>query len=517
MIEMKTMLKCLTNFIFSIILNIVETFHFYEGGFKMSDKKDFKKTAKSILEYIGGKENVISAAHCATRLRLVLQDDKKINLKKIEELELVKGNFNNGGQFQIILGTGIVDQVYKEFSELTCISEVSKEELKKAATVKLNIFQRFLKALADVFVPILPALVAAGLLMGINNRLTAKGLFISNMSLVEVYPQFTDLAEMINLFSNAAFTFLPILIGFSATKIFGGTPVLGAVIGAIMIHPDLLNGYGYGQAILDGKVPYWSILGINIAKVGYQGTVLPVIVSSFVLAKLECKLRKTVTPILDNIVTPLISVLVTAALTFTVIGPIMRTVGDWMTSGVMWLFFDLGPIGGAIYGVVYPLLVITGMHHSLVTAETQILSNISTLGGSPTFAVVAASNVAQGAAALAVFIIMRKNAKMKSIASASGISALLGITEPAVFGVNLKLKYPFIGALIGSAVGSAYATCMNVLALSQGPAGLPGIIVIRPQSMIQYMISLAIAFSVTFIVTLLLGKASNKKKGDIIH
>lgn len=192
----------------------------------------------------------------------------------------------------------------------------------------------------------------------------------------------------------------------------------------------------------------------------------------------------------------------------------MRTVGDWMTAGVMWLFFDLGFIGGAIYGVVYPLLVITGMHHSLVTAETQILANIETLGGSPTFAVVAASNVAQGAAALAVFFIMRKNAKMKSIASASGISALLGITEPAVFGVNLKLKYPFVGALIGSAVGSAYATFMKVLALSQGPAGLPGVIVIRPESMVQYMVTMVITFVTATIATILLSTVFQKKENS---
>lgn len=192
----------------------------------------------------------------------------------------------------------------------------------------------------------------------------------------------------------------------------------------------------------------------------------------------------------------------------------MRTVGDWMTAGVMWLFFDLGFIGGAIYGVVYPLLVITGMHHSLVTAETQILANIETLGGSPTFAVVAASNVAQGAAALAVFFIMRKNAKMKSIASATGISALLGITEPAVFGVNLKLKYPFVGALIGSAVGSAYATFMKVLALSQGPAGLPGVIVIRPESMVQYMVTMVITFVTATIATILLSTVFQKKENS---
>lgn len=477
----------------------------------MSNKK-YHTIAQNILLHLGGEENIISAASCATRLRVVVKDDQKIKVDEIENIDLVKGSFNNGGQFQIILGTGIVDEVYREFMGIVNLEEVSKAELKEAAGEKMNVFQRVLKSLADVFVPILPALVAAGLLMGLNNVLTAQGLFIEGKSIIEAYPQIADLADMINVFSNAAFTFLPVLIGFSATKIFGGTPVLGAVIGAIMIHPDLLNGYSYGQALLDGTVPAWSIFGYQIAKVGYQGTVLPVIVSSFVLAKIERKTRKVVPPMFDNIITPLVAVLVTAALTFVVIGPAMRVVGDGLTEAVMWLFFSLGPVGGAIYGVVYPLLVITGMHHSLVTAETQILANIGTLGGSPTFAVVAASNVAQGAAALAVMMIMKKNAKMKSLASAAGVSALLGITEPAVFGVNLKLKYPFVAALIGSAVASAYSTFMQVLSVSPGPAGLPGVIVIRPESMIQYMITLAIGFAITFVVTFVLAKIWGNKE-----
>ena len=468
----------------------------------------YLEAAKQIVAFVGGENNVIRVASCATRLRVVVKDDKKIDVDQIEAMDLVKGTFNNGGQFQVILGTGIVDQVYREFVQVTNIQEVSKEELKEAAGSKLNVLQRMLKSLADVFVPILPALVAAGLLMG----LTAQGLFIEGKSLVEAYPQTADLAEMINLFSNAAFTFLPVLIGFSATKIFGGTPVLGAVIGAIMIHPDLLNGYDYGQALLDGTVPAWNIFGFEIAKVGYQGTVLPVIVSSFVLAKIEQRSRKIVPAMFDNIITPLVSVLLTAALTFIIIGPAMRVVGDGLTEAVMWLFFSLGPVGGAIYGVAYPLLVITGMHHSLVTAETQILANIGTLGGSPTFAVVAASNVAQGAAALAVMYLMKRNAKMKSLASAAGVSALLGITEPAVFGVNLKFKYPFIGALIGSAVASAYCTFMQVLSVSPGPAGIPGVIVIRPESMIQYMVTLVIAFVIGFIATVILAKLFNKKQ-----
>lgn len=475
--------------------------------------KNYKKTAEEIVEALGGKENIISGAHCATRLRLVLKDNSKINNEKLEKIELVKGAFNNAGQFQVILGTGIVNEVFKYFSEIVNFSAVGKEELKEIAATKMNVFQRILKSLADVFVPILPALVASGLLMGINNVLTSKGLFIEGKTLIEAYPQFSDLASMINLFSNAAFVFLPILIGFFAAKNFGGTPVLGAVIGAIMIHPELLNGYGYGEALAKNSVPYWNVFGLNIGQVGYQGTVLPVIASSFILSKIETFTRKYVPSILDMIVTPLVSVLLTGFITFTLIGPIMRVIGDSMTNGVLWLFFDLGPLGGAIYGVVYPLLVITGMHHSMAAAEMQILANIQTLGGSPTFAVVSASNVAQGAAALACFFFMKDNKKIQSVASASGISALLGITEPAMFGVNLNLKFPFIGALIGSAIGSAYAVMMKVLSVSQGPAGIPGVIVMRPQSMGQFLVAITIAFIVSFVATYLFIKIYNKKKG----
>ena len=268
-------------------------------------EEKYAKAAREILECMGGKDNIASAAHCATRLRLVLKDESLINKDALEEIDLVKGNFNNGGQFQIILGTGIVNKVYAEFIQMANIQEMTKEELKKQAAQKMNPVQKLLKTLADVFVPILPALVASGLLMGINNILTAQGMFVANQSLVEAFPAIKDFAEMVNLFSNAGFTFLPVLIGFSAAKIFGATPILGAVLGAIMIHPDLMNGYGYGQALLDGTVPYWHIFGLSVAKVGYQGTVLPVIAASFCLAFVEKKLRKVVPAMLDNIVTPL--------------------------------------------------------------------------------------------------------------------------------------------------------------------------------------------------------------------
>ncbi len=477
-------------------------------------EEKYGKTAQEILSCVGGEGNIVSAAHCATRLRLVLKDDSKVDLEALEQIELVKGNFNNGGQFQIILGTGIVNKVYAEFIAIAHITEMTKEELKQQAAKKMNPVQKLLKTLADVFVPILPALVASGLLMGINNILTAQGMFVPGKSLVEAFPAIKDIAEMVNLFSNAGFTFLPVLIGFSAAKIFGATPILGAVIGAIMIHPGLMNGYGYGQALLDGTVPYWHIFGFSVAKVGYQGTVLPVIASAFCLAVIEKRLRKVVPAMLDNIVTPLLSVLLAGALTFLFIGPVMRGVGDMMTNAVMWLFFDLGALGGLIYGVTYPLLVITGMHHSLVTAETQILANIGTLGGSPTFAVVAAANCAQGAAALAVMCRSKNDPKMRSMASASGISSMLGITEPAIFGVNLKLRYPFYGALIGGGIGAAYATIMHVLSVSQGPCGVIGVICIRPDCMVQFMVSMVIAILSAFGATMFLGKVVGQKEKE---
>ena len=467
--------------------------------------KNYKEISESILQGIGGKENVVSAAHCATRLRLVLKDDKKADVKAIEEIPAVKGSFNTSGQFQIILGSGVVDEVYKEFIKMANIKEGSKDELKKEADKKLNPAQRLLKSLADVFVPILPILVAAGLLMGINNILTSQGLFIEGKSLVEAYPQFKDLAELINTFANTGFAFLPIFLGFSAAKAFGGNPYLGACIGALMIHSDLLNGYSYGAAVVDGTIPTWNIFGLSIESVGYQGTVLPVIASSYILAKIEKLLRKVIPEFLDNLLTPLFTVFITGLATFMVVGPIMRGAGEIITNALMWLYNTLGFLGGAVLGFIYAPLTMTGMHHSILPVEMQLFANIAVTGGSFFLAIASCNNVAQGAASLAS-IITSKNKKLRSIALTSGISALLGITEPAMFGVNLKLKTPFYSAMIGSALGSAYSVFTNVLNVSPGPTGIIGFVTIRPQNIVNFFISLGIAFVVTFILTLVLSK-----------
>ncbi|MBC5628130.1 PTS sucrose transporter subunit IIBC [Clostridium sp. NSJ-6] len=473
--------------------------------------KNYSKVASKILEVLGGKENLVSAAHCATRLRVVLSNQELVDEKKLESIELVKGSFLNGGQFQIILGAGIVDEVYAEFIKLSGLNETSKEELKKVADTKLNPLQRILKSLADIFVPIIPAIVAGGLLMGINNILTSQGLFIEGVSLIEAYPQIADLASLINTFANTAFVFLPVLIGFSAAKIFGANQYLGAVIAMLMVHPDLLNGWGYGASLFEGTIPSWNILGLTIEKVGYQGTVFPVLAAIYILAKVEKSLRKVIPSVLDNLLTPLFSVFITGILTFVVVGPIMRGAGNLLTDGIMFLYNSLGPIGGAIFGGVYGPVVVTGMHHSFMAVETQLLADMTLTGGTFIFVVAAMSNIAQGASALAVFFI-NKDTKMKGVASASGISALLGITEPAMFGVNLKLRYPFYAAMIGAAVSTAYTTFANVLAVSQGPAGLPGIIAIRPQSMVQYIIGMAISFAVAFVMTIVLSKMNKFNK-----
>jgi PTS system sucrose-specific IIC component len=472
----------------------------------------YQQIAKDILEAIGGKENVSAAAHCATRLRLVLNDEEKIVQAKLDEMEIVKGTFSTGGQYQIILGAGIVNEVYKELSKLTGMGEMSTKEVSSAGSKKMNPLQRFVKMLSDIFVPIIPAIVAGGLLMGINNLLTAQDLFIEGMSLVEANPGMADLAALINTFANAAFVFLPILIGFSATQRFGGNPYLGATLGMLMVHPDLLNGWGYGEALSNGEIPVWNIFGFEIAKIGYQGTVLPVLVASFILAKIETNLRKITPSALDNLLTPLLSIFITGFLTFTLVGPVTRTAGNLLSDGLIWIYDTTGFIGAVLFGLAYAPIVITGMHHSFIAVETQLLADIAKTGGSFIFPVAAMSNVAQGAATLAVLLIAR-DAKVKGVASAAGISALLGITEPAMFGVNLKLRYPFIGAIIGAAAGSGFVSLFHVKAIAMGAAGLPGVISIKPGTITFYVVGMLISCAVAFIVTFVLGKRAAKKQG----
>lgn len=463
---------------------------------------DNTQLAKEIVAKVGGKDNISSYEHCATRLRLMLKDFDKVDDEAISDLKGVQGTNTANGQYQVILGPGKVNLVTNEVGKIVGDerSEVKEEKAEG------NIIQRLVKTLSDIFVPIIPAIVAAGLLMGINNILTSPFFNGRSQSIVELYPQIADLAAMINIFSSAAFTFLPVLIGFSATKKFGGNPYLGAAMGMIMVHPELLNAYALGTTPAS-EVPAWNMLGFAIPAVGYQGTVLPVLAVAWILSKIE-KFLHYKTPIwLDNLTTPLLATLITSLITFTLVGPIMRNAGDALTAGITFIYTKLGFLGGAIFGLLYAPITLTGMHHSFIPIETQLIANQAVSGGSFIFPTASMNNVAQGAAVLAV-LLTTKNEKMKSTAAASGVSALLGITEPAMFGITLRLRYPFIAAIIGSALGSAYLALRKVLAIALGAAGLPGIISIRPESWVDFIIGLVIAMASAFILTIVFQKGN---------
>lgn len=465
---------------------------------------NYTETAKKVIQYVGGKSNIKSVTHCATRLRFQLRDNGLRNEDAISDLEGVKGVFLTQSQFQIIFGSGTVNLVCDEVQKL--LGETSEQPEEKEEK-KGNLLQRFIKMLSDIFVPIIPAIVAGGLLMGLNNLLTSP--LINGHSVIELYPQWQGLASAINTFANAPFTFLPVLIGFSATKKFGGNAFLGAAMGMIMVHPDLLNAYQIGLA----DPPVWSIFGFEIAAIGYQGTVLPVLAVSWILASIEKRLHKVTPSWLDNLTTPLLSILVTSFLTFICVGPVLREAGNLLAAGITWLYNTLGPIGGALFGFAYAPITMTGMHHSFIAIETQLLADSANTGGSFIFSTASMNNVAQGAAVLAV-LLMTKNKKIKSICSASGISALLGITEPAMFGVTLKLKYPFYAAIIGSAAGSAYLAWTKTLAQALGAAGLPGFISMKPDHYLNFAVGLVLSMGISFALTILFWKKFGLEKEE---
>lgn len=458
---------------------------------------DHSKIASAVIQHVGGKDNIKSVTHCATRLRFQLKNNDLREEEAISDLEGVKGVFLTQSQFQIIFGAGLVniicDEVQKQLGTLTTSADEEPEEKQG------NLLQRFVKMLSDIFVPIIPAIVAGGLLMGLNNILTSN--LIHGQSIIELYPQWAGLASAINTFANAPFTFLPVLIGFSATKKFGGNAFLGAAMGMIMVHPDLLNAYSIGIQ----EAPVWDIFGFQIQAIGYQGTVLPVLAVTFILANIEKRLHKITPSWLDNLTTPLLSIIVTSFLTFIFVGPIMREAGNLLADGITWLYNTLGFVGGAIFGLIYAPITLTGMHHSFIAIETQLIADSASTGGSFIFSTASMNNVAQGAAVLAV-LLMTKNEKVKSICSASGISALLGITEPAMFGVTLKFKYPFYAAIIGSGVGSAYLAGTHTLAQALGAAGLPGFISMKPEHYLNFAIGLLLSMAVSFLLTIVFWK-----------
>ena len=466
---------------------------------------DYKKVAKEINDALG-ENNIQAAAHCATRLRLVLKDQAKVNQKALDAIDEVKGTFEANHQFQIIIGAGDVNNVYDELIQLTGTKEASTDDLKAVAQSgkKQNPFMSLIKVLSDIFVPIVPALVAGGLLMAINNVLTAQDLF-GPQSVIEMYPNLKDVTSIINLLASAPFAFLPILVGFSATRRFGGNPYLGAAMAMAMVMPELVNGYSVANAVAEGTMPYWNIFGLNIAQAGYQGSVLPVLAVSWILANLEKFFHKRLLNAFDYTFTPMLAIIITGFLTFVVVGPVMQAVGDSLTAGLSWLYQTTGAIGLGIFGLFYSPIVITGLHQSFPAIETSLLADVARTGGTFIFPVASMANVGQGAATLAIML-LTKNTKQKSLATSASISALLGITEPAIFGVNLKLKFPFICGMIAAGISSMFIGFFHVLAIALGPASVIGFISITPNQIPFFMIGILISLLVGFTTTYLYGK-----------
>lgn len=471
---------------------------------------NFPKIVEQVIEKLGGKNNIATAAHCATRLRIVLNDESKVDKEGIEAIEGVKGQFSVAGQYQIIFGSGTVNKVHEQLTKQLGIGDVSKAEVAEAALGQQNLLQRIVKGLADIFVPIIPAIVAGGLLMGLYSMLTSIGFFWDNHSVVTKYPEISDLVDFINTIANAPFVFLPVLLGFSATRKFGGNPFLGAALGMLLVHPSLSDGWNYAKTLMEGNIKYWNVFGLEIEKVGYQGTVIPTIISAWVLATLEKNFRKFIPSYLDNLITPMFSLFIAGFLAFTVIGPFGREAGSLISAGLTWLYDTLGFFGGAIFGTLYAPIVITGMHQTFIAVETQLLAEITQTGGTFIFPIAAMSNIAQGAACLGVALAL-KDAKIRGLAVPSGISALLGITEPAMFGVNLRYRQAFIAAMIGSGLASAFIAFFNVKAIALGAAGFLGIPSIKPDSLAMYSIGMVISFVVAFSLSFLFVKRAHTK------
>ena len=446
---------------------------------------DYAKCAKEIFDTVGGRSNLVSAAHCATRLRLVTVDNSKIDMKKLENIDGVKGVFSNNGQLQLIIGTGTVNKVYDEFLKVSGMTAATKEEVKAAAAAKQPVFKRMIKALGDVFVPILPAIVASGLMMGLVEALG------------KAMPAFagSDWYGILDLFSNTAFTFLPILIAVSAARVFGGNIFLGAVIGMIMIHPNLIN--AWSVASMDAAdIPVWHLFGFSIRQVGYQGHVIPVIIAVWIMCKLENWLHKHVPEMIDLFVTPLCTVLITGFLTIGLIGPVFSTAETYVLEFASWIITVGHGIGAMIMGAIYPLTVVCGIHHMYNVIEAGMLASDGVNIWMP---IASAANFAQGAACLAVGLKAR-NYKTKSISIPSALSAALGITEPAIFGVNLRFMKPLVCGMAGGAVGALLGSIFHIGATSYGVTGIPGFLTTLDYSA-QYAIMLAVSFAVAFALT----------------
>ncbi|MGL5955022.1 MAG: PTS system trehalose-specific EIIBC component [Brevinema sp.] len=456
---------------------------------------DYKKESQDILNLVGGKNNIISVTHCVTRLRFVLVDESIVDQAKLEDLSIVKGCFSAAGEFQVIIGNQVKD-LYKDFITIAEIIQSSKEETKALAQEKVGKVQQIIGAFASIFSPLLPAIIAGGLILGFRNIIGDLAIFgDGSQTLISLNPILSELHSFLWILGEAIFHFLPVGVTWSTVKKFGGTEILGIVLGITLVSPQLMNAYQY--AIIP-EVPFWNFGVLIIEKVGYQAQVIPAMLAGIFMAKMEVFLSKRFPEILKMILLPFLVLVTTVFLSYTIIGPLSRELGNYIA-----LIFNIlltGPfriLGAILFGMLYAPLVITGVHHTFLAVDLQLIAQ----GGTMIWPMIALSNIAQGSAAFTMSLINRNDEKLKSLAISSAISAWLGVTEPAMFGVNLRFIYPFYGALIGSALAAVYSTLIGVLANSIGIGGLPAFLAIQPNFWLNYIIAITIAFVVPMVMT----------------
>lgn len=461
----------------------------------------FEKEAKQLLEAIGGKENVNAVTHCATRMRFVLADEKKANVKVIEDIPAVKGTFTNAGQFQVIIGND-VPIFYNDFTAVSGIEGVSKEAAKSAAKSNQNAIQRVMTMLAEIFTPIIPALIVGGLILGFRNVLEGvEWSALNGKTIVEVSPFWSGVNHFLWLPGEAIFHFLPVGITWSVSRKMGTSQILGIVLGICLVSPQLLNAYDVPKteaAVIASKWS-WNFGAFSVARIGYQAQVIPALLAGLALSYLEIFWRKVIPEVVSMIFVPFLSLLPAIILAHTVLGPIGWTIGQWLSTIVLagltgplkWLF-------GAVFGALYAPFVITGLHHMTNAIDTQLIADA---GGTGLWPMIALSNIAQGSAVFAYFLMNRHNEKEAQVSLPATISAYLGVTEPALFGVNVKYVYPFVAAMIGSSIAGLLSVTFNIQAASIGIGGLPGILSIKAEYWGPFLLAMVVAIVVPMILT----------------
>ncbi|ODZ32786.1 PTS trehalose transporter subunit IIBC [Vibrio parahaemolyticus] len=461
-----------------------------------------RKDVERLIELVGGPDNIASVSHCLTRLRFVLNDTDKADTKQLEALRMVKGCFTNAGQFQVVIGTE-VDEVYKVLIELSGKSEASKDESKNAARQNMNIVERGISHLAEIFVPLLPAIITGGLILGFRNVIGDIKMF-DGQTLTEISQFWATVHSFLWLIGEAIFFFLPVGVCWSTVKKLGGTPILGITLGVTLVSPQLMNAYLIGKQVPE----VWDFGLFAIEKVGYQAQVIPAMLAGIALAFIETRLKRIIPSYLYLVVVPFVSIIVSVILAHSIIGPFGRMLGDGVAfAAKAAMTGDFAMIGSTIFGFLYAPLVITGIHHTTNAVDLQLMQE---LGGTPIWPLIALSNIAQASAVVGIIIISKKQDE-REISVPAAISAYLGVTEPAMYGINLKYKFPMLSAMIGSACAAAICGSAGVMANGIGVGGLPGILSIQPQFWGIFALAMLVAMVVPAALTLILYKRAQAK------